>query len=151
MKKALVLLGCPEAPSQTPLAIYATYKLNSLGFDVTITANPAASKLLKISDPENKYISNIVDLDRCLNELNEGEFDLLLGFIHKEAAASFFVTFYQILQIKSIAIVFEKDEDLVEEYANIISDSTDAEVLAVKAFHNPNPVKVKLDKALEKI
>ena len=27
MKKAIILLGCPESPSQTPLAIYATNKL----------------------------------------------------------------------------------------------------------------------------
>ncbi|MGZ7047149.1 MAG: DUF1890 family protein, partial [Methanobacterium sp.] len=26
MKKALVLLGCPESPSQTPMAVYVTYK-----------------------------------------------------------------------------------------------------------------------------
>ena len=24
--KALVLLGCPEAPSQTPIGLYASYK-----------------------------------------------------------------------------------------------------------------------------
>lgn len=25
--KALILLGCPETPSQTPMSIYAAYKL----------------------------------------------------------------------------------------------------------------------------
>ncbi|WP_409200998.1 DUF1890 family protein [Methanobrevibacter sp. DSM 116169] len=151
MKKALILLGCPESPSQTPLAIYATNKLSSLGYDVTITANPAASKLIKISDPENKYVQNMLDLDRCLDSLEEKEYDLLLGFVHKDAAASFFVTFYQILQTKSIALVFEKDEKLVEEYAEMVKESTDAEIIAVKAFHNPNPVKVQLDKVLNNL
>ena len=26
--KALILLGCPETPSQTPMSIYASYKLS---------------------------------------------------------------------------------------------------------------------------
>lgn len=41
--KALILLGCPETPSQTPMSIYASYKLSEKGYDVTIAANPAAS------------------------------------------------------------------------------------------------------------
>jgi hypothetical protein len=151
MKRALILLGCPESPSQTPMAIYASYKLNSLGYDTTIASNPAATKLIKISDPENNYINKLVDLDRCLDKLEEGQFDLLLGFIHKDAAASFFVTFDQILNTKSIALVFEKDLKLIDEYAEIVKSATNAQVLEVKAFHNPNPIKVKLDKALENI
>ena len=50
--KALILLGCPETPSQTPMAVYAFSKLTKLGYDVTIAANPAAAKLVKVSDPE---------------------------------------------------------------------------------------------------
>ena len=50
--KALILLGCPETPSQTPLSIYATHKLSEMGYDVTIAANPAAKKLVMVSDPE---------------------------------------------------------------------------------------------------
>ncbi len=52
MKKALILLGCPEAPSQTPLAIYTTYALKKVGYEVTIASTPSASKLLEVSDPE---------------------------------------------------------------------------------------------------
>lgn len=151
MKKALILLGCPETPSQTPLAVYASYKLIEKGFDVTIAANPAASKLVKVSDIENHYVQNLVDLDRLLNDLEEKQFDLLLGFVHKDAAASYFVTFNQILQTESIALVFEKDMELVNEYADMISENTDAKVLPIKAFHNPNPIKIKLDKTLKEM
>ncbi|HNS25584.1 MAG TPA: DUF1890 family protein, partial [Methanobacteriaceae archaeon] len=42
MKKALILLGCPESPSQTPLAIYAAYKLDKMGFEVTLASTPSA-------------------------------------------------------------------------------------------------------------
>ena len=87
--KALILLGCPETPSQTPMSIYASYK--------------------------------------------------------------YFVTFYQLLQTKSIALVFEKDSELLKEYTEIVSENTDAEVISVRAFHNPNPIKVNLDKVLKEL
>lgn len=149
--KALVLLGCPETPSQTPLSIYATHKLTQMGYDVTIAANPAAKKLVMVSDPENHYINEMVDLEKLLGEINQGDFDLLLGFVHKDAAASFFVTFYHLLNTKSIALVFERDMDLVEEYTNMVAESTDATIVSVRAFHNPTPIKVRLDKALKEL
>lgn len=150
--KALLLLGCPETPSQTPMAVYASNKLTKMGYDVTIAANPAAAKLVKVSDPEGYYNLNIVDLERLLGTVSEGEFDLLVGFVHKDAAASFFVTFDQILNTKSIALVFERDFDLVEEYVNMIEESgSNANIVAVRAFHNPSPIKVKFDKALKEL
>ena len=50
--KALILLGCPETPSQTPMSIYVSYIFSEIGYDVTIAANPAASYFVKVSDPE---------------------------------------------------------------------------------------------------
>ena len=137
--KALILLGCPETPSQTPMSIYASYKLSEKGYDVTIAANPAASKLVKVSDPEKYYIQEMVDLDDCLANVQEGEYDLLLGFVHKDAAASYFVTFYQLLQTKSIALVFEKDSELLKEYTEIVSENTDAEVISVRSASKHSP------------
>ena len=32
--KALVLLGCPETPSQTPMAVYVFNKLTKMGFKI---------------------------------------------------------------------------------------------------------------------
>lgn len=149
--KALLLLGCPETPSQTPLAVYASDKLTKMGYDVTIAANPAAKKLVMVSDPENHYINEIVDLEKSLGEVKPGDYDLLIGFVHKDAAASFFVTFYHLLQTQSIALVFERDMDLVEEYSEMVAESTDAKIVAVRAFHNPTPIKVQLDKALKEL
>lgn len=149
--KALILLGCPEAPSQTPMAVYASYKLKELGYDVSIASNPAAAKLLEVSDPENNYLGELLNIDKCLDSLCEKEYDLLLGFVHKDAAASFFITYYHILQTKAIALVFEQDIDLVNEYAEMVESSTDAEIVAVRAFHNPNPLRARLDKALAKL
>ena len=133
--KALVLLGCPETPSQTPMAVYASDKLTKLGYDTTIAANPAAAKLVKVSDPEDYYNLNIVDLERTLGEVQAGDYDLLLGFVHKDAAAAFFVTFDQILDTKSIALVFERDLDLVGQFVEMIEESgSKAKICAVRAL-----------------
>lgn len=148
--KALVLLGCPETPSQTPMAVYVFNTLTKMGYDTTIAANPAASKLVKISDPENHYNLNLKDLERLLGEVNEGDYDLLVGFVHKDAAASFFVTFEQIIQCKSLALVFSRDADEVEQFVNMIEESgCSSKIVAVRAFHNPSPIKVKFDKAIK--
>ena len=150
--QALILLGCPETPSQTPMAVYASNKLTKLGYDTTIAANPAAAKLVKVSDPEGYYDLNIVDLERTLGEVQAGDYDLLLGFVHKDAAAAFFVTFDQILDTKSIALVFERDLDLVGEFVNMIEESgSKAKICAVRAFHNPSPIKINFDKALKEL
>ena len=150
--KALILLGCPETPSQTPMSVYAFNKLSKAGYDVTIAANPAASKLVRISDPEKYYNLKIVDLERTLGEIKKGDYDLLVGFVHKDAAASFFVTFDQILNTKSIALVFERDIDLVGEFVEMIEESgSEAKICAVRAFHNPSPIKINFDKALKEL
>lgn len=151
MKKALILLGCPEAPSQTPLAVYMVYELTNMGYDVTVASTPSAMKLLEVSDPEQVYVKNKVDIDSCLESLDEGSFDLLIGFVHKDAAVSYFVTFYHILNTKSIAVVFEKDPDLLETYETLVKESTDATIVSARAYHNPTPLKVKFNRALKEL
>ena len=148
--KALVLLGCPETPAQTPMAVYVFNKLTKMGYETTIAANPAAKKLVKVSDPEDYYNLNLVDLERHLGDIQPGDYDLLVGFVHKDAATSFFVTFEQILQCKSLALVFSRDADEVAEFVNMIEESgSNALITAVRAFHNPSPIKVKFDKAIK--
>lgn len=150
--KALLLLGCPEVPSQTPMAIYAVDKLTELGYDVTISSNPAAAKLVKVSDPKGYYKHQNVNIDNFLDEVEDSDFDLILGFVHKDSAATYFITYCTLMgNVKSIALVFQRDESLVEEYAEMVEQSTDAEIIKVKAFHNPNPLKVNLDKALNQL
>jgi hypothetical protein len=149
MRKALILLGCPESPAQTPMAIYVTYKLKKMGYDVTIASTPSAMKLLEISDPEKYYLDKKIDIDSCIEKLHEGAFDLLIGFVHRDAAVSYFVTFYSILNTLSMAIVFEKDRDILEKFENDIKESTDATILSARAYHNPTPLRVKFDRAIK--
>ena len=149
MKKALLLLGCPESPSQTPLAIYAANKLDKMGFDVTLASTPSAMKLLEVSDPEGYYIKNKIDLESCLDTIKEGDYQLLIAFAHKDAAVSYFVTFYHILNTKSLALVFHPDAEKLEAFEETIKDSTDAEIVSARAYHNPTPIRVRLDRALK--
>lgn len=151
MKKALILLGCPESPSQTPMAIYAAQKLSKMDYDVTIASTPSAAKLLEVSDPDEYYVKNKTDIESCLDGLEQGQYDLLLGFVHKDAAASYFITFYHLLQCEAIALVFEKDPNLLEEFENLVAENTDAKIVAVRAFHNPTPLRVKFDRVLEEL
>ncbi|MBZ9570666.1 DUF1890 domain-containing protein [Methanobrevibacter sp. TMH8] len=151
MKKALILLGCPESPSQTPIAIYAAQKLAKMDYEVTIASTPSAAKLLEVSDPDEYYVKNKMDIESCLDGLEQGQYDLLVGFVHKDAAASYFITFYHILQCEAIALVFEKDTKLIEEFENMVAENTDAKIVSVRAFHNPTPLRVKFDKVLKEL
>ncbi|RBQ24534.1 hypothetical protein ALNOE001_02040 [Candidatus Methanobinarius endosymbioticus] len=149
MKKALILLGCPESPSQTPMAVYAAQKLEKIDYEVLVASTPAASKLLEVSDPDKYYIKNKIDIESCLDNLEKDQYDLLMGFVHKDAAASYFITFYHILQCESIALVFEKDLELLNEFTEMVEENTDAKIVSVKAFHNPTPLRVKFDRVLK--
>lgn len=151
MKKALILLGCPESPSQTPMAIYAAQKLAKMDYDVTVASTPSAAKLLEVSDPDEYYVKNKIDIESCLDGLEQGQYDLLVGFVHKDAAASYFITFYHLLQCEAIALVFEKDHELLEEFENMVAENTTAKIVAVRAFHNPTPLRVKFDRVLEEL
>lgn len=148
MKKALILLGCPESPAQTPMALYASHRLTNAGYDVTVVSNPSAMRLLDVSDPEERYIQKKTDIESCLENLKEGDFDLLLGFVHKDAAVAYFVTFYHILNTKSMALIFEKDSQLLEDFENQVKENTEAQIVSARAYHNPTPIRVKLDKAI---
>jgi hypothetical protein len=151
MKKALILLGCPEAPSQTPMAVYAVYQLTKMGYEVIVASTPSAMKLLEVSDPEEFYVKNKIDIESCLENLEEGSYDLLIGFVHKDAAVSYFVTFYHILNTTSLAVVFEKDPDLLENYVETIQESTNANLVSARAYHNPTPLRVKFDRAIKSL
>lgn len=151
MKNALILIGCPESPSQTPLAIYASYKLSNLGYKVTIASTPAASKLIEVSDPEEHYVKNKINIDKSLSDLKKDQYDLLLGLIPKDAAASYFVTFYHILETQSIAIIFEKDSTILENLTKTVEENTDSNIVSVRAYHNPTPIRVQFDKIINEL
>lgn len=41
--------------------------------------------------------------------------------------------------------------ELLESYVDMVQENTDAKIVAVKAFHNPTPIRVRFDKVLEEL
>lgn len=151
MKKALILLGCPEAPSQTPLAVYAAHKLIEMGYNVMVAGNPSALKLVEVTDPEQHYVKDKTNIDSCLDDIDAGNYQFFLGLIHNDAAVSYFVTFYHILNCPSMALVFHREQNELENFERAIQESTDAKIISARAHHNPTPLRVRLDRALAKL
>ena len=58
-----------------------------------------------------------------MDEIEEGDYDLLVGCVHKDAAATFFITYYHILKCKALAIVFSREaEEVAELVGFLVSD-----------------------------
>ncbi|MCK4812188.1 MAG: DUF1890 family protein, partial [Methanosarcinales archaeon] len=90
LNNALLLLGCPELPVQTGIALYLANKLAKKDVDVTIAGTPSAINLIKVSDPERNYAKKMIDLDRCIENIAEKrmDFDSCFVFIHNDAGIS---------------------------------------------------------------
>lgn len=58
--KVLLMMGCPEIPIQTSIALYLSHKLTKLGFDVSVAGTEAATRLLKVSDSDGYYAKKIL-------------------------------------------------------------------------------------------
>ena len=69
----------------------------------------------------------------------------------KDAAVSYFVTFYHILNTQSLALVFHRDAEQLESFENSVRENTEAVIASARAYHNPTPLRVRLDRALEKL
>ena len=139
--KALLMMGCPELPVQTALALYIANKLNNEGFDVTAAGNKAAISLLLNSDPGKHYIKKVMDLDRCIGALAEKkmEFDLGFVFIHSDSGISYLATLKSLSKAKTVAVIFGK------EIEPLIKESGDSVIIAAKAVHNPTPLRAQID------
>ena len=139
--KALLMMGCPELPVQTALALYIANKLNGEGFDVTAAGNKAAISLLLNSDPGKHYIKKVMDLDRCIGALAEKkmEFDLGFVFIHSDSGISYLATLKSLSKAKTVALIFGK------EIEPLIEASGDSLIIAAKAVHNPTPLRAQID------
>jgi len=151
MKKVLIFLGCPESPIQAPLALYLSYKLRGKGYKVTVTANPAALRLLEVADPARLYLDKTSDLDSTLDTLSEARYDLLFGFIHNDAALAYFITFESILAIPSTAIIFGRDAEILNTLEKEVKENTNSHIISARAQHNPNPLKIRIDKFLDRL
>lgn len=145
-KTALILLGCPQVPVQTSMALYLVHGLKEQGIRPVIAGTQAARKLMEVADPDRHYVSEMADLDAAIDEITgkERDFDLCFVFIHNDSGIAYAGTMAYISKARVYALLFgEHAEELAEEI------EFPCEVVAAKAVHNPMPLKRKLDKVMQ--
>jgi hypothetical protein len=141
-KTALLVLGCPQVPVQTSIALYLINRLKKSDITPVVAGNKAANTLLVVADPDRHYLGEVMDLDRAVAQISDKklDFDLCFVFIHNDAGVSYAATMGAISKAKLYTIVYgEHYEDQVKK---IEFPST---MIAAKAVHNPLPLKKALD------
>jgi hypothetical protein len=141
-KTALLVLGCPQVPVQTSIALYLISRLKAAGITPVIAGNKAANTLLFVADPDRHYLGEIMDLDRAVAQLTgkKRDFDRCFVFIHNDAGISYAATMGAISNAKLYVLVYgEHQEDLVQQITFPCTK------IAAKAVHNPLPLKKAID------
>lgn len=140
--EALIVLGCPEVPVQQALALYTADRLNDDGYALTIAGNPSVLNLLRISDPKQMYIRELVELEKYIDELSEEKRrpDLVFAFIHNDAGISYASTIRFLFSGRLVVLIFGRD---AEALAGDLECSCD--IIMEPAVHNPGKLRRKLD------
>lgn len=143
-KTALLVLGCPQVPVQTSIALYLMNRLQKAGITPVVAGNKAANTLLVVADPERHYLKEVIDLDRAVALISEGkrDFDLAFVFIHNDAGVSYAATMGAISKANLFTIIY--GEHYEEQIKKIEFPCT---TIAAKAVHNPLPLKKAIDEA----
>lgn len=146
--KVLLMMGCPEIPIQTSIALYLSHKLTNLGFDVTVAGTDAAIKLLKVSDSDSYYVKKMVDLDKTLEDIIEKRtyFGICFAFMHNDAGMAYAATMSAISQARLYSIIFGRNAETLAEAIEFDTDK-----IVAKDIHNPIRLKSKLDKVVDGI
>ena len=144
-KSAVLVLGCPQVPVQTGIALYLISALRKKGVRTVIAGNRAARTLVEVSDPERHYVGEVMDIDRYIGEIAEKKraFDYHFIFIHNDAGVSYAATVQAITGKTVVALIYGEH---FQEIAGMITFP--CEKIAAKAVHNPMPLKNKLDEVL---
>jgi hypothetical protein len=145
-EKVLLMMGCPEVPIQTSIAIYLSHKLTNLGFDVTVAGTEAATRLLKVSDSDGYYVKKLVNLENTLENIFEKkeDFDICFAFMHNDAGMTYAATMSAVSGAKIYSVVFGRNAETLAETIEF-----ECKKVIAKAAHNPVQLKNKLDKILE--
>jgi hypothetical protein len=141
-KTALLVLGCPQVPVQTSIALYLVSRFKKAGITPIIAGNKAANTLLVVADPDRHYLGEVMDLDRAVSQITEKkrDFDRCFVFIHNDAGISYAATMNAISKAKLYILVYgEHEEDLVQQITFPCTK------IAAKAVHNPLPLKKAID------
>ena len=143
---ALLLLGCPQVPVQTSMALYLAHGLSQRGIRPVVAGTTAARRLMEVADPGRHYLGEMNDLDATIDAITEKkrDFDLCFVFIHNDSGIAYAGTMAYISKARVYALIFgEHAEELAEEI------EFPCEIVAAKATHNPMPLKRRLDEVMQ--
>ena len=141
-EQALLLMGCPEVPVQMGIGIYLAHMLRTHGRDVTVAGNPSVLQLLRTSDPGRYYVTQMLDLDRCIGEIVEKkrDFDLIIVFAHNDAGISYAATMRHISAGRLVVLIFGRNAETLAGQIDF-----PCEKIVATAVHNPMELKKKCD------
>jgi len=140
---ALLILGCPEVPVQQALALHIAYHFRKRGTAVHAAGNPAVLNLLKVSDPEKRYLPETQVLEKCIEEIVEKKRDgnLCIVFAHSDAGITYAATMRHLLpEARLVVIIFGKDPEPLSALADF-----PCERVVEKAVHNPMQLRKKIN------
>ena len=145
-KKALLIMGCPKVPVQTPAVLYIAYKLKEEGYEPVVAGTPAADMIIKYSDPGRNYIKQLKNIDsEVANIADEGEnYDLCFVFIHNDSGVAYAATMNEILDCEVIPVVFGKEFDNLVKLIDFSS-----RIISAEAVHNPKPLINEIDRVMK--
>ncbi|NLD57887.1 MAG: DUF1890 domain-containing protein [Methanomicrobiales archaeon] len=141
---ALLVLGCPEVPVQQALALHIAHQFRKRGFFVHTAGNPAVLNLLKISDPEKRYLPEMQVLETCIEEIVEKKRNAKLCIVlaHSDAGITYAATMRHLLpETRLVVIIFGRDPEPLSALADF-----PCEKIVEKAVHNPMQLKKKINK-----
>ena len=65
------MLGCPQVPVQTSIALYLINRLKKAGITPVVAGNKAANTLLVVADTDRHYLGEGMDLDRAVAMISD--------------------------------------------------------------------------------
>ncbi|MEN6443326.1 MAG: DUF1890 domain-containing protein [Methanoregula sp.] len=139
---ALLVLGCPQVPVQTSIALYLIHRLKKAGIVPVVAGNTSANTLLVVADPDRHYLGEVMDLDRAIAMITEKkrDFDRCFVFIHNDAGISYAATMNVISKAKLYTLVYGEHQDTLVGQIDFPCIK-----IAAKAVHNPLPLKKAID------
>lgn len=146
MADALILIGCPQIPVQSPLVLWIADFLRDAGHTPVVAANPSARQLVQTSDPKGRYVSSFVDVDKALNEMADRKcWSLIISLFHNDAGLTYTATAASLSpESVFVSVIFG-------EHAYELADEVEFETETVVApvTHNTRPLLTKLGEVLE--
>ncbi len=146
-RTALILLGCPQVPVQTSIALWLCAALNKQEIGCLVGGTPAARSLLEVADPDHHYLTDVGDLDTIIEEIADGkrDVDAVFVLIHNEAGVAYAATMAEISAGTTYALIFG---DAAEERAQEM-EGLGCRLIPAKGSHNPLPLKRKVQEVLK--